>query len=307
MNSTKYWIALEQAEGIGPAHLLEIQEKISGLGLTAADLFSLEEKEIMEEFGLSQKLSRSICSVKSSLDKIDSDYVRLINSGISIVPFFSREYPARLKEILGHALPPILYTFGNIKLFPEKGAAILGGKEISEKGENIASMSAKILARHGIVTISGLAAGTGLTAHRSALDGGGSTIAVVPYGMHHLSLPDFMMNLMSTERILIVSPFYPSRETNRFNAMIRNRIICALAHAVFFIEAATESGTMEAVKSAHKLGVPIFTTEYGKYPETALGNRDIIGNYGGIPVKGKRENNILVPNMDSIIGVVKYG
>ena len=306
MNYMKYWIALEQSSGIGPAHMLEIHEKIKALGLGIPDLFDLKENEISHEFGISAKLAQSICAGKESLDRIEADYIRTISRGMSIIPFFSGDYPRRLLEKLGHGFPPILYAFGNTALFRMKGVAMLGEKGSSDKGEMIAMAGAKILARHEIAVIGGMAQGIGTWAHRGVLEGGGCTIVFVPYGMDHLHLPDFLMNLPDTERILIVSSFYPTKEANKFNAFIRNRYICAASRAVYIVEAPEAGGILESAKSAMNLGIPLFTTEYGAWPPSALGNKSIIESYGGIPVKGKMEASILVPNMDRIIGAAKF-
>jgi DNA processing protein len=306
MNDTKYWIALEQAHGIGPAHLIEIHESLKGLGLSLADVCDLSADDIKKEFRFHEKIAAALADVPSLLPKIEEDYFKLLESGIEVIPFFSELYPRRLHETLGSGVPPLLYAYGNAQIFKLRGAAILGDKEVSEKGEMISFAAARILADHRIPVISGYAQGADLIAHRSALINGGSTIAFVPYGIFHLSAPEILRDVMDMERTLIVSPFYPDREANKYNAFIRNKIICALSQAVYIVEAPTEGGIFEAAKSARNLNVPLFTTEYAEYPKNAGGNKIIIEEMGGIPVLGKIEKDMLVPNMDNFIGVVKF-
>ncbi len=307
MNSTKYWIALEQTHGIGPAHLMEIHEALKEQNLSVADLCDLSSDDIRKEFRFQEKITEAIAGVQATLPKIEEDYFRLLESGIDVVTFFSDLYPARLREILGNASPPLLYIYGNTRLLKQKGVAILGDKDVSDKGEMIAFEASRELAKHRIPVISGYARGADLIAHRSALVNGGATIALVPYGIFHLSIPEILRDVMNPDSVAAVSPFYPNREPNKFNAFIRNKIICALSYAVFIVEAPPDGGIFEAAKSASNLKVPLFTTEYGEYPKNAGGNRKIVDELGGIPVKGKMENSILVPNMDRIIGMAKFG
>lgn len=307
MNDTKYWIALEQTHGIGPAHMIEIHDALKEQNLSVADLSGLSGEEIREEFRFPEKIAEAIAGMEATLPKIEEDYFRLLESGIDVITFFSELYPARLREVLGNAIPPLLYVYGNGRLLKQKGVAVLGDKDVSDKGGMIAFEASRLLAKHRITVISGYAKGVGLIAHRAALISGGATVALVPYGMFHLTVPNILGDVMNPDTMAVVSPFYPTREPNKFNAFIRNKIICALSCAVFIVEAPPDGGIFEAAKSAGNLKVPLFTAEYGEYPKNAGGNRRIIEEMGGTPVKGKMENGMLVPNMDRIIGLAKFG
>ncbi len=306
MNYTKYWIALEQTKGMGPAHLREIHRELQKQDLSIVDIIDLTPEEISSELKLGPGIAKLIPESKKELEKIEGEYLDLLDRGFDILPFFSPAYPERLKELLGNSFPPLLYTAGNKDLLDKRGIALLGESGISEKGTHICFMGAKALARHGITVISGMASGADNTAHRSALENGGDTIAFIPSGINRINPPDFILRMLESNNLLIVSPFFPGKEADKYSAFTRNRILIALSHAVYIVEAPAESGIMEAARSAEKLGIPLFTTEYAEYPESASGNRLIIENHGGLPVRGRRENNILVPNMDRIIGIARY-
>lgn len=307
MNSTKYWIALEQSHGIGPAHLMEIHDTLKRQNLSIEDLCDLSSDEIVREFRFPEKIAEAVAGVRAALPKIEEDYFKLIDSGIDVVAFFSDLYPSRLREVLGNAFPPLLYTYGNARLLRERGVAVLGDKDVSDKGEMITFAASRELVKHRATIISGYARGVDLIAHRSALVNGGTTAAIVPYGIFHLTMPEMLRDCMNPDTMVVASPFYPNREPNKYNAFIRNKLICALSSAVYIVEAPPEGGIFEAAKSAHNLKIPLFTTEYGEYPKNAGGNRKIIDELGGIPILGRMENSMLVPNMDRIIGIVKFG
>ena len=307
MNGTKFWIALEQTKGIGPAQMAEVHRALGDRGLSLGDLCDLSAGELRAEFGFNERLAGAMSGLRSMTEPIEEDYLRLLESGVEVIPFFAEAYPRRLKEVMGSTAPPFLYAWGNRDLLDRRCVALLGDRDVSERGARIAFEGARLLSRHGITVLGGFARGVGPLAHRSALLHEGTTVAVVPYGRFHFTLPDILGEVMDLARAAIVSPFYPTTEANRYHAYARNRIICALSRAVYIVEAPPEGGIFEAAKSARTLGVPLYTTEYAEYPKNAGGNRIIIDEMEGIPVLGKIENDLLVPQMDAIIGTAKFG
>ncbi|MFH0975756.1 MAG: DNA-processing protein DprA [Spirochaetota bacterium] len=304
MSNHKYWIALEQAKGIGPANLKIIYDKLKSFNLSIIDLFNLTPAEIKSEFALHENVINAIGNAKNSIYRIEEDYHSLIDAGVEPLLFFEEAYPVRLHNILKTSIPPVLYIYGNRNILKEKGAAILAEKDLSERGENITYLAAKELSMHRIAVISGMAKGADI-AHRSALLNGGATIAILPHGIFHFKIPDLLKDVYDPEKILIISPFYPSAEPNKYNAYIRNRLICALSYAVYITEAAQDGGIFEAAKSAKKLNVPLFVTEYKDYPKSASANKSLIDD-GAFPVKGRLINNELTPNLDDLTGIVKF-
>jgi len=307
MDSTKYWIALERVSGVGPAHLKEIYSVISGAGISLSDIFELTEDEMKNEFNFSQKTLSFIKLAVEVLPSVTDEYQKIIDSGITVTPFYSKTYPERLHEILGSSIPPILYSYGNLQILKKSGAAILGDSKISNRGEFISYMAARELAAHGIPVISGFASGADLTAHRSALESGGDTVAILPYGILNLNIPDTIKPVYDEGRFLAISSFYPDASADKFNAFIRNKTICALSHAVFIVESPESGGIFEAAKSAQSLKIPLYTAEYSEYPPSALGNKKILAELGAYSIRGKKSaDNLTVPNMDRIIADVKF-
>lgn len=306
MNSTKFWIALERVSGVGPAHLQEIYRVISNTGVSLSDVFELTDEEIKNELKFSGKTVSFIRSAVDVLPAVTEEYQKIIDAGITVTPFYSTSYPERLHSILGNGIPPILYSYGNHQILKKKCAAIIGDTNISSRGEFIAYMAAKELTVHGIPVISGFAQGADLTAHRSALEYGGDTIAFLPYGILKLDIPDIIKPVYNEEKFLAVSSFYPEDSASKYNAFIRNKIICALSNAVFIVESPESGGIFEAAKSARELNVPLYTTEYSDCPPSAAGNKKIIDEMGAYPVRGRKSDNLTVPNMDRIIADVKF-
>ena len=306
MNSIKYWIALERVQGVGPALLKEVYNIISSVGVSLSDVFELSENEIKHEFNFSQKTLDSLEAAKNIINNISEEYQKIIDEGIAVTPFFSKNYPERLHELLGNSIPPILYSYGNINILQKRGASILGDNNISSKGEFITYMAAKELAARGITVISGFADGTDMTAHRASLECGGDTIAFLPYGIFKMKIPELLKHTFDEERFLAVSIFQPETVVSKYNAFARNKILCALSYAAYIVESPEERGIFEAAKSVHNLNIPLYTTEYSEYPKNALGNKKILADLGGFPVRGKRSENMTLPNLDRLIADVKF-
>jgi DNA processing protein len=307
MGKTKYWIALAREQGIGPAHLMETFRRVRSAGVDLSDLFELTADEIKAEFSLPEKTAAAIISASASMQRVENEYLQIIDSGINIIPFYSKSYPPRLHNILGSAIPPFLYCSGNSALLQAPAAALLGDNNASDRGLTITYHAARELSKHRITVISGMAAGVGLTAHRSSMESSGTTIAVLPSGILHFNMPDQLRDVFNPERILFVSPFNPAVEFSKFNAYARNRVICAMSKAVFIVEAPEKEGIFEAAKSAEKLKIPLFIAEYAEYPENAKGNPVIIQSMGGIPVRGRIDREQLIPNIEKLIAEVKFG
>ena len=161
--------------------------------------------------------------------------------------------------------------------------------------------------RHSITVISGLSKGTGAISAATVMEHGGNTVGIIPCGILTFNLSPRLTQLFDPERFLIMSPFSPAEEYSPFNSMARNRIISALAGAVFIVETPSEGGLIDAAKSAHKIGTPIFTAEFSEYGASASGNESLVKNFDAKWIRGRRERDKIIPNLDYLISAVRYG
>lgn len=306
MNDTKLWIALSRIEGAGIATLRKIHATLSSLHLSLYDLFELEPKAIAHETGLSLELSQYIAKIASTIDKIEKEYEDLIDRNIEPVLFFDSRYPEKILKNIDYP-PPILYYLGNSDIVKTKHVAILSDHNASERGYYIAYHAALIAAQHSITVISGLAKGPQTMAHRGTIEAGGNTIAVIPMGMDNLIIPDILKDSINLSQWLFISPFAPQEEYALHNSYKRNSLIAAMVNALIIIETANNAGCFEAAKSAYKYKTPLFVVEYAQYPESAAGNPVLIKEYNATPLRGRIQNDVLVPNMDACIAKVRYG
>jgi DNA processing protein len=100
-----------------------------------------------------------------------------------------------------------------------------------------------------------MARGIDATAHRAALEVGGSTIAVlgtgvdVPYPVGHRALHDTIAH-----RGLLISEYPPATRAFQGSFPRRNRIIAALARVTIVVEAGVKSGALNTSDQALSLG-----------------------------------------------------
>ncbi|MBP8084301.1 MAG: DNA-processing protein DprA [Spirochaetes bacterium] len=308
MNRNTQWIALERAEGIGSASISEIYETLTSLSLNINDLFSLSEREIREEFSFKESIIKGIISAIKISDEIEDDCADMEEVGIKPLFVFNKDYPEILKQRLGNSAPPVLYLMGSPMILNETLAAVLAHSETSEKGSMIIFKGAKILSSHSITTVGNMSKGGGSILHRSTIEAGGKTIGILPCGFFTYTMTEKIQSIYNPDNFLIISPFYLKEEFNIYRAIERNKLICALSKAVFIVEspAKDEGGIFEAAKSAQKMHIPLFTAEYAEYSEPSMGNPVLIKEYGAQPVRGRKDENGVSPNLDAYIAKIKF-
>ena len=165
----------------------------------------------------------------------------------------SAEYPTELLD-LRH--PPFeLYAMGRAAALTKPRVAIVGTRNSTAYGERITRSLTRSLVRAGASVVSGMARGIDGAAHRTALEEGGNTVAVlgtgidVPYPVGHRQL-----HRAIAERGLVVSENQPGMRAQKGAFPKRNRIIAALAPVTIVVEAGFRSGALNTASQALELG-----------------------------------------------------
>lgn len=168
------------------------------------------------------------------------------------------EYPERLRLLPDR--PGQIYVRGSLPEEDCPSVAIIGARDCSEYGRELAECFGKMLASRGVSVISGMAAGIDAAGHWGALAAGGKSYAVFGNG------PDICYpvgNFRLYERLLLgggghISEYPPGTPSFRQNFLRRNRIIAGLSDAVLVMEAKERSGTFSTVGHALEQGKPVF-------------------------------------------------
>jgi DNA processing protein len=137
--------------------------------------------------------------------------------------------------------------------------AVIGSRQISEKGILKALNTGRILAGMGITVVNGLALGCDTYALKGALSIGGKCIAVMPCGLDQI-VPKSNYRLARTileNGGLLITEYPTGTKLEKYMYVERDRLQSAVSDAVIVIEATPRSGTMYTVKAAQKQGKPI--------------------------------------------------
>lgn len=174
-----------------------------------------------------------------------------------VITLIDDDYPPLLKEIPD---PPLALHFrGDRTLLARTAIAMVGSRRASPYGVNVATHLARQLVSAGVVIVSGLARGIDAAAHCAALDGGGTTIAVLGTGIDVI-YPRSNHRLF--RRIaghgLILSEFPPGAPPKPEHFPIRNRLISGLSKGTVIVEATRRSGSLITARMAAEQNRDVF-------------------------------------------------
>ncbi|TAK03267.1 DNA-protecting protein DprA [Patescibacteria group bacterium] len=169
--------------------------------------------------------------------------------GLTLADF---EYPPRLKQI--HDPPEPLFVRGNLPDPTRPHLAVVGTRTPTRYGHEAVERLVEPLARAGVVIVSGLAFGIDGLAHRSALDAGGTTLAVLGSTLTDTKIYPATNRPLAAEIIArggaLMSEMNDASPIGAFNFPRRNRIIAGLCQAVLIVEAAKKSGSLITARCA---------------------------------------------------------
>lgn len=193
-----------------------------------------------------------------------------------IIPFNSPHYPKRLLEIAD--FPLILYVQGKLlKDEDQRSIAVVGTRQASVYGYEIAKQISQQLTQAGYTVISGLARGIDTAAHQGALESG-RTIAILGSGLACLYPTE---NAQLAKKIChngaLISEFSMATPPDKQNFPQRNRIVSSMAAlGTILIEAPEQSGAMLTARLAHEQGRPVYAFPGRIDQETFKGNHKLI-------------------------------
>lgn len=195
-------------------------------------------------------------------------------SQTEIIPFTSAHYPKRLLEI--DDFPVLLYTQGTLLKQDHRCLAIVGTREASIYGLEMAKTISGELARAGYTIVSGFARGIDTAAHEGALSCG-RTLAVLgsglsrPYPRENIPLGQTIQ-----QRGAMITEFPMAAPPSQHHFPKRNRIVSGMTLGTLVIEAPIKSGAMLTAQLAMNQGRPVFALPGRCDQENHRGNHQLI-------------------------------
>ncbi len=249
-DSLKAWLTLSLISGLGGANARKLLKEFgSPEAVLAASIHSL--KTIVKA-DVAAEISNGI-----SDELLAPTFTWLQDSNNHIVTLADSDYPQALLNITDP--PLLLYVKGRLDLLNHSALAIVGSRNATPQGNNNAEAFAKSLSDAGLCIISGMAHGIDAAAHRGALKGQGSSIAIVGTGLDKV-YPAANRDLAHAlaAQGAIISEFPLGTPPLASNFPRRNRIISGMSIGCLVVEASLQSGSLITARLALEQGRDVF-------------------------------------------------
>lgn len=245
-----YWLA--NISGVGNRTIHQLY-KYCG---SARAIYHMSGAELRRLYGITEDAAVRISAAKKNRD-LQRDWEQFLARGVSFVSLEQESYPKRLRNI--YDPPYALYYIGSLPPEQTRAAAIVGARECSTYGRDMARRTAECLAKNGISIISGMARGIDGFGHEGALDAGAPTYAVLGCGINVVYPPE---HAALYERIAacggVISEYPPDMPPRVSYFPMRNRIISGLSDMVIIIEAREKSGSLITADCALEQGKDVY-------------------------------------------------
>ena len=300
--SLKAWLALSLTRGLGGESARQLLKEFgSPDAVFAAPISSLKS---VVKADIAAEISKGIAD-----DIVTPTLAWLEDSNNHIVTLADSDYPQALLNIPDP--PLLLYLKGRLDLLNRSALAIVGSRSATPQGINNAEAFAKSLSDAGLCIISGMAHGIDAAAHRGALRGQGSSIAVVGTGLDKVypaANRDLAHALAQQGALISEFPLGTPPLANNFPR--RNRLISGMSLGCLIVEASLQSGSLITARLALEQGRDVFAIpgsihapqskgchallkQGAKLVETA---QDILEELGGLLVPPAQAANSEGPN-----------
>ncbi|MFL7840388.1 MAG: DNA-processing protein DprA [Candidatus Promineifilaceae bacterium] len=252
MSEDKYWLGFNLVKRVGPA---KIQALLSYYG----DIQAAWEADsaLLDKLGFDKRAKKNLIQARKTLD-LDQELEKVRSKNISILTWDSPDYPSYLREV--DSPPPLLYVVGRFEEIDRWAVAVVGTRRVTPYGRQMTQEIVAGLVYNGVTIISGLARGVDAIAHKTALESGGRTIAVLGSGPDNVYPPEHrdLARQIVRGRGAVISEYPLGTEPDAKNFPPRNRIISGLSLGVVVIEAGERSGATITTKRALEQGREVF-------------------------------------------------
>lgn len=219
-------------------------------------VFKAKEEELSKIKGINSKDLNNIIDSKKDLNKL-KELNNLDKRGISFIYYGHKDYPQKFINI--HKKPYSLYVKGKLPAEDRPSVAIIGSRDCTNYGKEMAGKISCELAGYGVEIITGFARGIDSYGQWGAIKGKGTCYGVLGCGID-ICYPKENFQLYQ-ETILnggIISEYPLGSEPISWHFPLRNRLISALSDKIIVVEAKEKSGTCITVDHALEQGKDVF-------------------------------------------------
>ena len=248
MAALKYWVWLASLPGVGSRAKLQLLEHFS----SPEEIYYAQPEELLLTGAVNK--TQALLLADKSLSRAEDVLSACAKTGQFIVTLDDTTYPSRLRDIFDP--PLLLYGKGSMPIFDDEAAiAVVGTRNCTAYGTDVASQLGYELARQGALVLSGMAKGIDGAAMKGALRAGGFTAAVLGGGVDVVYPAE---NRRIYEDVaatgVLLSEYPPGTEPMASHFPVRNRILSGLSLAAVVVEAPERSGALITASTALEQG-----------------------------------------------------
>ena len=214
------------------------------------------EEQLVSDHGLAEDFAGRITDLAARATAMAFELDRLEQSGIKALTVFDEHYPQLWLSRLGNKAPPLVHAAGALELLDTPGLGVVGSRDVSQAGGEVAREVARLAARRGLPLTSGGARGVDQLAMDAAFEAGGAVVGVLAESLSRkLKRPDVRRAVYDGTTVMC-TPYSPDAPFSAGNAMGRNKLIYAQAALTVVIAGddgtgGTWSGAIEALKHGY--------------------------------------------------------
>lgn len=270
MSEEKYWLGFNLVKGIGPA---KVQALLNHFGDLRSAWQAREEQ--LRKIGFDSRAINSFFAAREELD-LDQCLANVQAIGVSLLTWNSEAYPSYLREIDG--APPLVYVHGSLEEIDRWAVAVVGTRRLTSYGRQVTQELVTGLVLNGVTIVSGLARGIDAVAHKTALEHGGRTIAVLGSGPDCIYPPEnrSLARQIVNGRGAVISEYGLGVQPEAKNFPPRNRIISGLSLGVIVVEAGDRSGAGITARFALEQGRDVFAVPGNINSPASIGTNRLI-------------------------------
>lgn len=184
-------------------------------------------------------------------------------------------YPQKLRHTLKHQAPSVLFGSGNVELLRAPSVAVIGSRDLDERGAAFAKAIGRKAVRAGLHVVSGGARGSDRLAMEGAIESDGVAAGILADSLERTIRQPDLRQLLLEDKLVLLTPYVPTAGFSVGAAMGRNKVIYGLADQAVVVSSdfqtgGTWAGAVEALKAGW---CPVFVRAAESVPK---GNSELL-------------------------------
>lgn len=174
----------------------------------------------------------------------------------------------------------------NDKLF-KKCMGVVGSRHMTDYGRRVIDKIVPPLILDGWTIVSGFMYGVDITAHEACLDCGGTTIAILGWGINYpVDQPDqaLLQKIIATGGLIL--SLWDNQPGTQWTFPARNKLVAHICRELIVVEAAAKSGALLTAAMVRNLTKPVWAVPGPITSPTSAGTNRLIAEGKALPWLG---------------------